>query len=290
MIEHFFTTLAEPLRYGFMLEALFVAALVGAVCSVLSCYLVLKGWSLMGDAISHAVLPGIVVAYLIGLPLSLGAFASGLLCAVGTGWIKSNSRVKEDAAMGIVFTGLFALGLVLFTKVESDVHLNHILFGSLLGIERDDLIQACISAGLTLAIVLLKRKDLLLVCFDPNQARAVGLNPTRLRYLLLALLAGTIVAALQAVGIILTVAMLITPGCTAYVLTDRFGKMLGIAAATSIASALLGTYVSYFIDGATGACIVLTQALLFVVAMVFGPKHGLLASRRRTRQNLAATA
>lgn len=290
MIEHLFTTLAEPLRYGFMLEALFVAALVGAVCSVLSCYLVLKGWSLMGDAISHAVLPGIVIAYLIGLPLSLGAFASGLLCAVGTGWIKSNSRVKEDAAMGIVFTGLFALGLVLFTKVESDVHLNHILFGSLLGIERDDLIQACISAGLTLAIVLLKRKDLLLVCFDPNQARAVGLNPTRLRYLLLALLAGTIVAALQAVGIILTVAMLITPGCTAYLLTDRFGKMLGIAAATSIASALLGTYVSYFIDGATGACIVLTQALLFVVAMVFGPKHGLLAGRRRTRQNLAATA
>ena len=185
--------------------------------------------------------------------------------------------------MGIVFTGLFALGLVMFTKVPADVHLNHILFGSLLGIERDDMLQAVISGGLTLIIILLKRKDLVLYCFDPNQARAVGLNTTFLHYLLLSLLSATIVASLQAVGIILTVAMLITPGCIAYLLTDRFGRMLWIAVVSAVFSALVGTYISYFIDGATGACIVLVQALLFVIALFAAPKHGVIASRRRAR-------
>lgn len=277
------TDLLAPFQHQFMIEAMLVAMLVGAVCSILSCYLVLKGWSLMGDAVSHAVLPGIVLAYMAKVPLAVGAFLSGLLCAGATGWIKTHSRLKEDTVMGIAFTGLFALGLVLFTKVESDQHLNHILFGNILGIERHDLWQALIAGGLTLVITLAKRKDLLLFCFDANQARAVGLNTTFLHYLLLSLLALTIVASLQAVGIILTVAMLITPGCIAYLLTDRFGRMLWIAAACSISSALVGTYASFRLDASPGACIVLAQAIVFVAAMFLAPKHGVIASRRRAR-------
>ncbi len=274
-----FARLLEPLQYGFMVEAMLIAALIGAVCAVLSCYLVLKGWSLMGDAVSHAVLPGIVLAYMVGLPLAVGAFCAGLLCAGSTGWIKNHSRIKEDTIMGVVFTGLFALGLVMFTKVQTDIHLNHILFGSLLGIERSDMIQAIVSAGVTLAVILTLRKDLLLYLFDANQARAVGLNTTALHYVLLALLSATIVAALQAVGIILTVAMLVAPGCIAFLLSDRFDRMLWIASGSAIFSAVVGTYVSYFLNGATGACIVLTQSLVFVLAMIFAPKHGLLVRR-----------
>lgn len=274
-----FAKLLEPLQYEFMVQAILIAALIGAVCAILSCYLVLKGWSLMGDAVSHAVLPGIVLAYMAGLPLAFGAFCAGLICAASTGWIKNNSRIKEDTVMGVVFTGLFALGLVLFTKVQTDVHLNHVLFGSLLGIETHDMIQAVVSAGITLVIVLVMRKDLLLYLFDPHQARAVGLNTTVLHYLLLALLSATIVAALQAVGIILTVAMLIAPGCIAFLLSDRFDRMLLIAASSAIFSSVVGTYISYFLNGATGACIVLTQAAIFVLAMFFAPKHGLLARR-----------
>ena len=270
-----------PLQYPFMVEALMISALVGSVCAVLSCYLVLKGWSLMGDAISHAVLPGIVIAYMLGLPLAIGAFAAGLLCATATGWIKASTRIKEDTVMGIVFTGLFAFGLVLFTKVETEAHLNHILFGNILGIERADMIQTIIASVLTLVIILIMRKDLLLFCFDVAHARAIGLNTPLLYYLLLALLAATIVASLQAVGIILVVAMLVTPGCTARLLTDRFDHMLLIAAGSSVLASCLGVYVSFFINGATGSCIVLAQAALFVLAFIFGPKHGLLAARKR---------
>ncbi len=266
-------TVLAPFHYTFMLEAMGVAALIGAVCAILSCYLVLKGWSLMGDAVSHSVLPGIVVAYWLGIPLALGAFLSGLLCAVSTGWIKNNSRIKEDTVMGVVFTGLFALGLVMFTKVQTDVHLNHILFGSLLGIERHDLIQALVTSGLALGVVLALRKDLLLYLFDSNHAKAVGLNTTMLRYVFLALLAATIVAALQAVGIILTVAMLITPGCIAYLSTHRFDNMLRIATISAVSSAVVGTYASYFLNGSTGACIVLTQAIIFVGVVCFWKKR-----------------
>ncbi|MES2735363.1 MAG: metal ABC transporter permease [Verrucomicrobiota bacterium] len=277
----------EPFLYSFMNEALLVAALVGAVCAVLSCYLVLKGWSLMGDAISHAVLPGVVLAYLAGLPLPVGAFASGLLCATATGWIKANSRIKEDTVMGIVFTGLFALGLVMFSKVQSELHLNHILFGNVLGIERDDMIQTVVTAGLTLVILLLLRKDLLLFCFDPSHASAIGLNTRAIYYVFLSLLAATIVASMQAVGIILVVAMLVTPGCTARLLTDRFDWMLALAAASSVLASCLGVYVSFFINGSTGACIVLAQALFFVLAFVFAPRHGLIAARRGLRDREA---
>jgi len=273
--------LLEPFRYSFMNEAMLIGALVGTVCAVLSCYLVLKGWSLMGDAISHAVLPGVVGAYLLGVPLAVGAFAAGLFCAVATGWVKANSRIKEDTVMGVIFTGLFALGLVMFTKVQTEAHLNHILFGNILGIERDDMIQTIVAAVITLTVILVLRKDLLLYCFDATHARAIGLNTTMLYYVLLSLLAGTIVASLQAVGILLVVAMLVTPGCIAHLLTDRFDRMLLIAVAASVVSCIVGVYVSFFINGATGSCIVLAQALLFALAFVFAPKHGLLTTQQR---------
>jgi len=272
--------LLEPFRYPFMVDAMIVGAAIGAVCAVLSCYLVLKGWSLMGDAISHAVLPGIVLAYAIGLPLAIGAFLSGLLCAVATGFIKDNSRVKEDTVMGVVFTGMFAFGLVLFTKIKSDLHLDHILFGNILGLEPGDLRNTLIVAGITLAVILTLRRDLLLFCFDPAQARTIGLPVKVLYYLLLSLLAVTIVVSLKAVGIILVIAMLVTPGCVAYLLSDRFGAMLGIAVATAVGSCLTGVYVSFFLNASTGACIVLVQALVFLVALGFAPKHGLFKWRR----------
>ena len=269
----------DPFAYEFMQRALLVAVLVAAVCAVLSCYLVLKGWSLMGDAISHAVLPGIVVAYVVGIPLVIGAFTAGLGCALATGYIKDNSRVKEDTVMGIVFSGMFGFGLVLFTKIETDQHLNHILFGNVLGGTTADLIETAIIAGGTLLIVLMKRRDLLLYCFDPNHARAIGLPVRMLHYGLLVLLSLTIVSALKAVGIILVIAMLIAPGATAYLLTDSFGRMLGIAVVVAMASAALGTLVSFHINGATGACIVLVQASAFLTAFLFAPKRGLLAVR-----------
>jgi ABC-type Mn2+/Zn2+ transport system permease subunit len=275
--------LLEPFSYGFMREALLAGCIVGAVCAVLSCFLVLKGWSLMGDAVSHAVLPGIVVAYAAGLPLGFGAFVSGLFCALATGFIKANSRVKEDTVMGVVFTGLFALGLVIFTKVETDLHLDHVLFGNILGVSREQLAQTAWLGGVVMAVLVLRHRDLLLFCFDPQQARAAGLNTSLLYYLLLTLLALTIVVSIQAVGIILVIAMLVTPGCVAYLLTDRFGKMLAIAVASAVSSAGLGVYLSFMINGSTGACIVLVQAAQFVLAMGFAPKHGLLAQRRKIR-------
>lgn len=273
------SALLEPFRYGFMVDALIVGAAIGAVCAVLSCFLVLKGWSLMGDAISHAVLPGIVIAYAAGLPLAIGAFLSGLFCAVATGYIKDNSRVKQDTVMGVVFTGLFAFGLVLFTKIKSELHLDHILFGNILGLEAGDMRNTLIVAGITLAVVLALWRDLLLFCFDPGHARTIGLPTKLLYYLLLSLLAVTIVVSLKAVGIILVIAMLVTPGCIAYLLSDRFGQMLGIATALAVFSSLTGVYVSFFLNASTGACIVLVQALLFLVALAFAPKYGLLRRR-----------
>jgi ABC-type Mn2+/Zn2+ transport system permease subunit len=275
--------LLEPFQYGFMVDAMIAGVAVGAVCAVLSCYLVLKGWSLMGDAVSHAVLPGIVLAYAIGVPLALGAFVSGLLCAVLTGYIKANSRVKEDTVMGVVFTGFFAFGLVLFTKIKSDLHLDHILFGNILGLAPGDLRDTLIVGGLTLGTVLALRRDLLLFCFDPGHARTIGLRSGMLYYLLLSLLAVTIVVSLKAVGIILVIAMLVTPGCIGYLLTDRFNRMLMVASASAVFSSFVGVYLSFFLNASTGACIVLLQALLFLIALVLAPKHGLLAARRQRR-------
>lgn len=271
---------AVPMSYGFMQRALVAAVLIGAVCAVLSCYLVLKGWSLMGDAVSHAVLPGIVIAFVLGLPLVVGAFAAGLACAVATGYLKDNSRVKEDTVMGIVFSGMFGFGLVLFTKVETEQHLNHILFGNMLGITTTDLVQVALIAGGTLLIVLAKRRDLLLYCFDPQHARAIGLPLGVIHYALLVLLALTIVASLKAVGIILVVAMLVAPGAIAFLLSDRFDRMLVIAASVAIGSSIVGTLVSFHIDGATGPCIVLIQAFVFLLAFFFAPRRGVFALRR----------
>jgi len=268
-----------PLSYPFMQRALVVSVIVGAVCAVLSCYLVLKGWSLMGDAISHAVLPGIVLAFVLGLPLAVGAFAAGLGCAAATGYLKESSRVKEDTVMGIVFSGMFGFGLVLFTKVETDQHLNHILFGNMLGVTAGDLIEAGIVAGSVLLAVIVKRRDLLLYCFDPQHARAIGLPVRLLHYGLLVLLSLTIVASLKAVGIILVVAMLVAPGAIAYLLTNRFERMLVVAVAVAVGSSVVGTLVSFHIDGATGPCIVLIQMAVFLAAFLFAPTSGLLRRR-----------
>ncbi|NQX02441.1 metal ABC transporter permease [bacterium] len=273
------TEFFEPLQYAFMRDALLVGTLVAAMCAVLSCFLILKGWSLMGDAISHAVLPGIVLAYIVGLPLAVGAFIAGLFCAVGTGFIKQNSRLKEDTVMGVVFTGLFALGLVLFSRTTSDMHLDHILVGNILGITRPQVWQTLGLGGVVLGVTLALRRDLLLICFDPGQARVLALPERFLNYLLLGLLSLAIVISLQTVGIILVVAMLVTPGSIAHLWTDRFDRMLGIAVVAAVGSTVVGIFISYHIDGSTGACIVLTQALLFVGSLLFAPKYGIAAQK-----------
>ncbi|WP_055048409.1 metal ABC transporter permease [Devosia sp. A16] len=274
----------EPLAYDFMQRALIVAILVGAVSAVLSCFLVLKGWSLMGDAISHAVLPGIVIAYVVGLPIAIGAFVAGLFAAVSTGYLKDNSRIKEDTAMGIVFTGMFAVGLVLFSRIETDQHLSHILFGDMLGVTWQDLIETAVIALGTLLIVLAKRRDFLLYAFDPQHARAIGLPVKLLHYGLLALLSITIVASLKAVGIILVVAMLIAPGAIGFLLAKRFEAMLAIAMTVAIGSGVLGTLISFSINGATGPCIVLIQSAVFLLALLFATSGGLLRRGTQARQ------
>ncbi|PHM56676.1 metal ABC transporter permease [Xenorhabdus sp. KK7.4] len=261
--------ITEPFMHDFMQRAIVAAIVVGTVCAVLSCYLVLKGWSLMGDAISHAVLPGIVLAFVAGIPLAIGAFLSGIFCAFATGYLKEHSRVKEDTVMGVVFSGMFAFGLVLFTRIDTEQHLTHILFGSILGITQNELIQIMCIAGFTLAVVLLKRKDFMLYCFDPNQAKVVGLPVKLLHYGLLSLLALTIVASLQAVGIILVIAMLISPGIIAFILCRNFERMMIVAIMASVTSSVLGTIVSFHIDGETGACIVIIQAIFFAFAVIY---------------------
>ena len=280
------TALFEPLQFAFMRDALLVGTMVATMCAVLSCFLILKGWSLMGDAVSHAVLPGIVLAYIGGLPLSIGAFGAGLFCAVSTGFIKQNSRIKEDTVMGVVFTGLFAFGLVLFSRTTSDMHLDHILVGNILGITHSDVwyrSQVWQTLGLgsvVLGVTLALRRDLLLICFDPSQARVMALPDRLLNYLLLGLLSLAIVVSLQAVGIILVVAMLVTPGSIAHLWTDRFDRMLLIAVAAAVSSTVTGIFISYHIDGSTGACIVLVQALVFAGSLLFAPKHGLMKTGR----------
>lgn len=257
-----------PFRLAFMQDAFLVAALVAVPTALLSCFLVLKGWSLMGDAMSHAVFPGVVLAYMTGLPLALGAFAAGMGCAVAVGFIRDNSRVKQDTVMGIVFSGMFALGLVMYVSIQSSVHLDHILFGDLLGVERADLWQAAGIGLVVTAAVAVKWRDLLLHAFDPGQAKAMGLPVGVLHYGLLALVALSIVAALAAVGIILSIALLIAPGAIAFLLTRRFGPMLWLAVAVGVGAALIGTYASFFLDSAPGPTIVMVLSLGFVAAFL----------------------
>jgi manganese transport system permease protein len=273
-----------PLQYEFMVKAILVSALVGVVCSALSCYMTLKGWALMGDAVSHAVMPGVVLAYVLNLPFALGAFVFGVGSVIAIGFIKTKTRIKEDTVIGLVFTGFFALGLVLVSKIRSSIDLTHILFGNVLGISDGDIIQTLVISVITLVTLAVLRKDLILFCFDPTHARSIGLNITFLYYVLLSLLSLTAVAGLQTVGIILVVAMLVTPGATAYLLSDRFDHMVLIAMASGVFSSVMGTYISYHIDGSTGGCIVVLQTLLFVIAMFFAPKHGLLV---RSKKQLA---
>ena len=276
-------TLLTPLQYEYMLKAIFVSAVIGGVCAFLSCFITLKGWSLMGDALSHSVVPGVAVAYYAGWPFAAGAFVTGLLAAVGMGFVKTKTRLREDAVIGVVFTAFFALGLLLISLYPSQVDLRSIVFGNILGISNPDIVQVLIISGVTLLVLGFKWRDLLLFCFDPNQARALGLNTTVLHFTLLTLLSATAVAALQTVGACLVVAMLVTPGATAYLLTDRFGKMIGIAMSMGVGSSIVGAYVSYFFDGSTGGCIVTLQSALFVAALVFAPKHGLIGQRARRR-------
>lgn len=259
----------EPLSFPFMQHALLTALAVSSVCGILSCYLVLKGWSLMGDAVSHAVLPGIILAFLTGIPLMLGAFLSGLACTVGAGYLKENSRLKEDTVMGIVFSGMFAFGLVLFAKVETDQHLTHILFGNLLGVSQEELFQTAIVCTVVLTAVLLKKRELMLYCFDPVQAKIIGLRPKLLHYGLLVLLALTIVSAIQVAGVVLVIAMLISPGITAALLTQRFNRMMLIVVFCSVLTTLCGTILSYHADAATGPVIILLQAALFLLALIY---------------------
>lgn len=276
-----------PMQYPFMQRALVIAVISGACCAVLSCYLVLRGWSLMGDAISHAVLPGIVVAAALGLPLAAGAFIAGLACAVSTGWLQANSRVKSDTVMGIVYAGMFGLGLILLTRVETEQHVMHILFGNILGVSVRDIVDTVLFGGLCLGFVLIRRRDLLLLSFDPTHARAIGLNTGLLHYGLLAALSLTIVMSLKAIGVILVVAMLIAPGATGYLAADRFERMLAVATASAVFAGVFGTLLSFHIDASPSGCIVLTQAAIFLLVLLLAPKRGLLTARRR-RQPLAA--
>lgn len=279
--------LAVPFQYDYMLKAMWVSALIGGVCGLLSCFVTLKGWSLMGDALSHAVVPGVTIAYLLGAPFALGAFISGLLAAVGMGFVKARTSLREDAVIGVVFTLFFAAGVLLISLFPAGISLRTIVFGNILGISDADVVQVALIAGGTLVALALKWRDLVLFCFDPQQVRALGLNPLALHFTLLTLLAATAVASMQTVGACLVVATLVTPGATAYLLADRFGRMLGIAAGIGVGTSFLGAYASYFLDGSTGGCIVVFQTLLFLAALVFGPRHGMLASRAQRRRALA---
>ncbi|MCS6782506.1 MAG: metal ABC transporter permease [Gloeomargarita sp. SKYBB_i_bin120] len=267
--------LLEPWQYDFMVKALAISVLIGLVCGVLSCFVTLQGWALLGDAVSHAVTPGVVLAYALGWPLALGALLFGLAAVLLMGWIQRQTRLKEDTTIGLVFTGFFALGLVLISKTPGHVDFLHILFGNLLGMPAQEMWQTLVMGVLVLGVVWVWKNDLLLLCFDPVHARSIGIDIDRLYYVLLTLLSLTIVVAMQAVGVVLVVAMLITPGATAYLLSDRFNVMLVWAMATGVTASVVGTYASYYLDASTGGCIVLAQTLLFFLALVFAPKYGL---------------
>lgn len=257
-----------PFQLPFMQYAFIITLMIAVPMAMLSCFLVLKGWSLMGDAVSHAVLPGVVIAYIVGIPLSIGAFIAGMICALGTGFIKENSRIKEDTVLGIVFSGMFGLGLVLYVKVQSDVHLDHILFGDMLGISVADMIETGIIALLATLFLGILRKDLLVNAFDAQHARAIGLPVRVLHYGLLMVLSLTVVGALKAVGIILSVAMLVAPGAIAFLLTRRFASMLLVAIAVAITASLAGIWLSFLIDSAPAPTIVLFMSLFFVATFI----------------------
>jgi manganese/iron transport system permease protein len=261
-------TLLLPFQFPFMQQAFAIALLVAVPSALLSCFLVLKGWSLMGDAVSHAVLPGVVLAYIAGIPLAIGAFAAGMVCALATGYLKENSRIKEDTVMGVVFSGMFGLGIVLYTKIQTEVHLDHILFGDMLGVSWPDVAETGMIAAVCVAAIMIFRRDLLLHAFDAQHARAIGLPVRLLHYGLLAVLSLTIVGALKAVGIILAIALLISPGAIAFLLTTRFERMLAVSVAVAVLASLVGIYLSFFLDSAPAPTIVLLLSLSFAIAFL----------------------
>jgi manganese/iron transport system permease protein len=273
--------LAEPFGYEYMVNAMWVSALVGGVCAFLSCYLMLKGWSLIGDALSHAIVPGVAGAYMLGLPFSLGAFFSGGLAAGAMLFLNQRTRLREDAIIGLIFSSFFALGLFMVSLNPTAVNIQTIVLGNILAISPEDTLQLAIIGFVSLAILLLKWKDLMVVFFDESHARSIGLNPTALKVVFFALLSASTVAALQTVGAFLVICLVVTPGATAYLLTDRFPRLLVLAVAIGAVTSFVGAYASYFLDGATGGIIVVLQTAIFLVAFVFAPRHGLIASRRR---------
>ena len=281
----------EPLQYDFMVRAIATTVIAAIVCAVLSCWLVLVGWSLMGDAVSHAVLPGVVLAYVVGVPFALGAVVFGFLAVGLIGLVRGTSRIKEDAAIGIVFTTLFAAGLVMISVTPSQTDLSHIIFGNILGISAAELVQIAVLAAVAFVVLFVRRRDLTLYAFDPTHAHAIGLSPRFLGALLLGVLALTAVVALQVVGVVLVVAMLIIPGATAYLLTDRFSRMLILAPAISAVCSVIGIYISYWADAASGGLVVVTQGAVFALAYLFSPRQGVLGRRwsaaRRRRAALS---
>lgn len=278
------TELLVPFEYNYMVKAIWVSALVGGTCAFLSVFLMLKGWSLMGDALAHAIVPGVAGAYLLKLPYAAGAFFAGLLAAFGMALVRSQTKLREDAIIGLVFTSFFAFGLLLVSINPTSVNVQSIVLGNILGISDEDAMQVVVISGITLGILLLKWRDLMATFFDEGHARSIGLNPFWLKVLFFTLLSAATVAALQTVGACLVIAMVVTPGATAYLLSDRFPHLLMISVAIGSLTASVGAYISYFLDGATGGVIVTLQTLIFLAAFVFAPKHGLLAGRRRAVQ------
>ncbi|CVI64551.1 MULTISPECIES: metal ABC transporter permease [Agrobacterium] len=282
-------SLLEPFTYGYMLNAIWVSALVGGVCGFLSAYLMLKGWSLIGDALSHAIVPGVAGAYMLGLPFSLGAFLSGGLAAGSMLFLNQKTRLKEDAIIGLIFTSFFGLGLFMVSLSPTSVNIQTIVLGNILAITTEDTIQLALIGGISLIVLALKWRDFMVVFFDENHARTVGLKPEVLKVIFFTLLAASTVAALQTVGAFLVVAMVVTPGATAYLLTDRFERLILISLIIGAATSFVGAYLSYFLDGATGGVIVVLQTAIFLAAFIFAPKHGLLASRAKARRALEQT-
>ena len=277
------SVLLEPFAYGYMRDAIWVSALVGATCGFLSAYLMLKGWSLIGDALSHAVVPGVAGAYMLGLPFALGAFLSGGLAAGAMLLLTERTGLKTDTVIGVIFTGFFGLGLFMVSLDPVGVDIETIVLGNILAITPEDRLQVVVIAAVTLGVLVLKWRDLMLAFFDEAHARAIGLRPRLWRAVLFALLAAAAVAAMQTVGAFLVVALVVTPGATAYLLTDRFGTLLILATALGAGTCAVGAWLSYFLDGATGGVIVSLQTALFAAAFVLAPTHGLIAARRRGR-------
>jgi manganese/iron transport system permease protein len=275
------SVLWEPFGYGYMTNAMWVSALVGGVCAFLSAYLMLKGWSLIGDALSHAIVPGVAGAYMLGLPFALGAFLSGGLAAAAMLFLNHRIGLKEDTIIGIIFTSFFGLGLFMISVSPTPVDVKTIILGNILAISPSDTLQLAIIGLVSLAVLLAKWKDLMVVFFDENHARSIGLRPERLKFMFFVLLSACCVAALQTVGAFLVVAMVVTPGATAYLLTDRFPRLIVLSVLIGSVTSFVGAYASFFLDGATGGVIICLQTALFLVAFVFAPKHGMLAARRR---------